>query len=215
MILYEYFRSSAAFRVRIALNLKGLDAERRYIHLANGAQHHADYRAINPQGFVPYLIDGDISLGQSLAIIEYLDERYPDPPLLPADAAARARVRAVAQMIACDIHPLNNTRVLSYLGNELKVDDSARNRWYCHWIHEGFTALEKVLSQREAPGRFCFGETPTLADICLIPQVANANRFKCALDAFPTIAGIYQHAMKIPAFNDAQPSRQPDYPQTT
>ena len=214
MIVYEYFRSSAAFRLRIALNLKGLTAERRYIHLANGEQHKPEYKAINPQGLVPYLVDGDFTLGQSLAIIEYLDETHPQPALLPVDAMQRAWVRSVAQMIACDIHPLNNTRVLSYLSDELNVSDEQKNRWYCHWIREGFTALEKMLADRKIQSTFCLGETPTLADICLIPQVANANRFKCALDAFPKIAGIYQHAMKLSAFNDAQPSRQPDFPKT-
>lgn len=214
MILYEYFRSSAAFRVRIALNLKGLEAERRYVHLANGEQRRPEYRAVNPQGLVPYLVDGEFSTGQSLAIIEYLDERHPDPPLLPPTAEGRAMVRSMAQLVACDIHPLNNTRVLGYLADELKLDDAARNRWYCHWIREGFAALEILLARRASQSAFCYGETPTLADICLIPQVANANRFKCALDAFPRIVGIYHHAMKLSAFNDAQPSRQPDFPKS-
>lgn len=214
MILYEYFRSSAAFRVRIALNLKGLEAERRYVHLANGEQRRPEYRAVNPQGLVPYLVDGEFSTGQSLAIIEYLDERHPDPPLLPPTAEGRAMVRSMAQLVACDIHPLNNTRVLGYLADEFKLDDAARNRWYCHWIREGFAALEILLARRASQSAFCYGETPTLADICLIPQVANANRFKCALDAFPRIVGIYHHAMKLSAFNDAQPSRQPDFPKS-
>lgn len=212
MLVYEYFRSSAAFRLRIALNLKGLDPERRYIHLANGEQRKPEYRAINPQGFVPYMVEEDFSLAQSLAIIEYLDETHPEPPLLPREPRDRAYVRSLAQMIACDIHPLNNTRVLGYLSDTFKAGDEAKNRWYCHWIHEGFVALEKVLERRKAQSNFCFGETPTLADICLVPQVANANRFKCALDAFPRIVGIYQHAMKLSAFNDAQPSKQPDFP---
>jgi len=215
MIAYEYFRSSAAFRLRIALNLKGLNPERRYIHLANGEQRTPEYRAINPQGFVPYLVEDDgFALSQSLAIIEYLDETHPEPPLLPRGARERGFVRSVAQMIACDIHPLNNTRVLGYLSDTLKTSDDTKNRWYCHWINEGFVALEKVLERREVQSSFCHGETPTLADICLVPQVANANRFKCALDAFPKIVGIYQHAMSLSAFNDAQPSRQPDYPKT-
>lgn len=212
MILYEYFRSSAAFRVRIALNLKGLDPERSYIHLADGEQRKAGYRSVNPQGLVPWLVDGEFGLGQSLAIIEYLDECHPEPPFLPADTKDRAFVRSLAQLIACDIHPLNNTRVLTYLSDELKLDDAARNRWYCHWISEGFAALEKLLERRKVQSSFCLGETPTLADICLIPQVANANRFKCAIDAFPKITGIYHHAMKLPAFDAAQPSRQPDFP---
>lgn len=212
MIIYEYFRSSAAFRLRIALNLKGLTPERRYIHLANGEQRKGEYKAINPQALVPYLVDGDFTLGQSLAIIEYLDEVHPEPALLPKEVTQRAWVRSVAQMIACDIHPLNNLRVLNYLSDELKVSDEQKNRWYCHWILEGFAALEKVLEGRKDQSTFCLGETPTLADICLIPQVANANRFKCALDAFPKIVDIYQHAMKLSAFNDAQPSKQPDFP---
>ena len=214
MVIYEYFRSSAAFRLRIALNLKGLSPERRFIHLANGEQRKAEYKTLNPQGLVPYLVDGEFTLAQSLAIIEYLDEAYPEPALLPGDIRQRAWVRSIAQMIACDIHPLNNTRVLNYLSDDLKVTDDQKNRWYCHWILEGFTALEKILERRKVKGNFCMGETPNLADICLIPQVANANRFKCALDGFPTIVGIYQHAMKLSAFNDAQPSKQPDFPKT-
>ena len=212
MIIYEYFRSSAAFRLRIALNLKGLSPERRFIHLANGEQRKPEYKAINPQGLVPYLVDGDFTLAQSLAIIEYLDETYPEPPLLPMDVRKRAWVRSVAQLIACDIHPVNNLRILNYLTDYLQVSDEAKNRWYCHWILEGFAALEKILEGRKVQSTFCLGETPTLADICLIPQVANANRFKCALDDFPRIVGIYQHAMKLSAFNDAQPSKQPDFP---
>lgn len=215
MIVYEYFRSSAAFRLRIALNLKRLNPDRRYIHLANGEQRTAAYRSINPQGLVPFMVDGDFSLAQSLAIIEYLDETHPEPPLLPAGVKQRAWVRSVAQMIACDIHPLNNTRVLSYLTDELAISDTAKNKWYCHWITEGFAALEKVLEGRKDPGTFCLSDTPTLADICLIPQVANANRFKCALETYPNILGIYQHAMKLSAFNDAQPSKQPDFPNAT
>lgn len=215
MIIYEYFRSSAAFRLRIALNLKGLDAERKYIHLANGEQRKPEYRAINPQSLVPFLVDGEFTLAQSLAIIEYLDEIHPEPALLPVDARQRAWVRSVAQLIACDIHPLNNLRVLNYLTDEFKVSDEAKNRWYCHWILEGFGALEKILEGRKIQSTFCLGETPTLADICLIPQVANANRFKCALDSFPNIVSIYHHAMKLSAFNDAQPSKQADFPQAT
>ncbi len=214
MIVYEYFRSSAAYRLRIALNLKGLNPERHYVHLANGAQRKDEYKAINPQALVPYFIDGEFTLGQSLAIIEYLDETHPEPPLLPKDVMQRAWVRSVAQMIACDIHPLNNLRVLNYLSDEFKVRDEQKNRWYCHWIAEGFTALEKILGDRKIQSTFCLGETPTLADICLIPQVANANRFKCALEGFPKIVGIHQHAMKLSAFNDAQPSKQPDFPKT-
>jgi maleylpyruvate isomerase len=212
MILHEYFRSSAAFRVRIAFNLKGLNPERQYVHLANGEQRNPDFLAINPQGLVPYLIDGDLSLGQSMAIIEYLDETHPAPPLMPADAKGRAWVRAFAQMIACEIHPLNNLRVLNYLTGQLKHSEDEKNAWYRHWIHEGFVALEQVLQKRAQPGRYCWGDQPTLADICLIPQVANAQRFKCRLEAFPTIMEINARALALPAFDAAQPSKQPDFP---
>ena len=213
MIVYDYFRSSAAFRLRIALNLKGLKPERRYIHLGNNAHRTDDYRAINPQGFVPYMIDDDgFEMSQSLAMIEYLDETHPEPPLMPTDIKQRAFARSVAQLIACDIHPVNNKRVLDKLVSDFQAGDDVTTRWYCGWIHEGFVALEKILEKRNVQSVFCVGQTPTIADICLIPQVANANRFKCALDPFPRIVGIYHHAMKLSAFNDAQPSSQPDYP---
>lgn len=214
MILYEYFRSSAAFRVRIALNLKGLSVERQYIHLANGEQRSDDYRAINPQGLVPFLVDGDLKLGQSLAIIEYLDELHPTPPLLPSDAATRARVRAFAQAIACDIHPLNNLRVLNYVTGTLGHTEAEKNTWYQHWIHEGFLALEATLTRRDKQTPYCFGDAPGLADICLIPQVANALRFKCPMASFPIISAIYTHAMQHPAFAAADPTQQPDYPKS-
>ncbi len=214
MIVYDYFRSSASYRLRIALNLKGLTPERRYVHLVKGEQRGADYKALNPQGFVPFLIDDALtphfSLSQSLAMIEYLNEKYPDPPLLPTSAEDRAVVRQIAQLIACDIHPLNNTRILSYLKNELQVDEAGRTKWYCRWIHEGFTALETMLVRRPVASTFCVGETPSIADICLVPQVTNANRFACSLDAFPTIMDIYHRAMALPAFSDAQPSKQGD-----
>ena len=213
MIVYDYFRSSAAFRLRIALNLKDLKPERRYIHLANNMHRTAEYRAVNPQGFVPYMIDDDgFELSQSLAIIEYLDETHPEPPLMPKTAKDRAIARRIAQIVACDIHPVNNKRILDKLTDDFQASESVKNRWYCGWIDEGFVALEKILEKRDTQSAFCIGDTPTIADICLIPQVANANRFKCALDAFPRIVGIYQHAMKLSAFHDAQPSLQPDYP---
>lgn len=213
MIVYDYFRSSAAFRLRIALNLKGLKPERRYIHLANNAHRTEEYRAVNPQGFVPYMIDDDgFQLSQSLAIIEYLDETHPEPPLMPSQAKDRAFARCVAQIIACDIHPVNNKRILDKLADDFQASDGVKTRWYCGWIHEGFVALEKILEKRDVQSAFCIGETPTIADICLVPQVANANRFKCALDRFPHIVAIYQHAMKLSAFHDAQPSQQPDFP---
>ena len=210
MILFGYFRSSAAYRVRIAMNLKGLTPEQRSIHLAKKMNHRAEYKAVNPQGLVPYLLDGDFQLGQSLAIIEYLDELYPEPPLLPNNLHDRATARAMAQLIACDIHPLNNTRVLSYLTDNLKVSAAEKTNWYCHWIHEGFTALETMLANRKQQTAFCVGDTPTIADICLIPQIANANRFKCCLENFPNIMAVAQHAQKLTAFTDAEPSKQSD-----
>ena len=208
MIVYDYFRSSASFRLRIALNLKNLSPEMRAVHLGKGEQKSPDYKAVNPQGLVPFLIDGEVRLSQSLAIIEYLDEKYPAPLLLPANIEARAMARQIALLIACDIHPLNNTRVLTYLTDELKVADAVKTQWYCGWIHEGFTALEAMLRARPVQTDFCVGDTPTLADICLIPQVTNANRFACALDKFPTIMAIYERAMRLPAFDLAQPSKQ-------
>ena len=210
MILYGYFRSSAAYRVRIAMNLKKLTPEQRSVHLAKKLNLHAEYKAVNPQGFVPYLVDDDFSLSQSLAIIEYLDELYPEPPLLPADIFERATARALAQLIACDIHPLNNTRVLSYLTDKLKIADADKISWYCHWINEGFTALETLLANRNVQSAFCVGDTPTIADICLIPQIANANRFKCSLDPFPHIMAVAANAQKLAAFVDAEPARQSD-----
>ncbi len=213
MIVYDYFRSSAAYRLRIALNLKGLAPTRRYVNLFNNAHRSADYRAINPQGLLPYMIDDDgFELSQSLAMIEYLDETFPLPPLLPTTPKERAFARSIAQMIACDIHPVNNKRILDKLGEDFQANEDAKNRWYCGWIHEGFAAIEQTLSKRKIQSAFCVGDTPTIADICLIPQVANANRFKCALAAFPIIVGINQHAMKLPTFHDAQPSLQADYP---
>ena len=213
MIVYDYFRSSAAYRLRIALNLKGLAPTRRYVNLFNNAHRSADYRAINPQGLLPYLIDDDFELSQSLAMIEYLDETYPAPPLLPTAIRDRAFARSIAQIVACDIHPVNNKRILDKLGEEFQANEDAKNRWVCGWIHEGFAAIEQTLAKRKIQSAFCIGETATIADICLIPQVANANRFNCALDAFPIIVGINQHAMKLAAFHDAQPSMQADFPQ--
>ena len=210
MIVYDYFRSSASYRLRIALNIKGLSPERRAIHLGKGEQKEAAFKAVNPQGFVPYLIDGDFALSQSLAIIEYLDEKYPTPPLLPHDLNGRARARQIAQIVAADIHPLNNSRILAYLTDDLKVSDAVKTKWICGWIADGFRAIETLLAQRPTQTTFCVGDTPTIADICLIPQVTNANRFHCALDQFPIITSIYHHAMTLPQFDLAQPSKQPD-----
>lgn len=207
--LYGYFRSSAAYRVRIALNLKGLAYAQAPVSLLRGEQRSADYLALNPQGLVPALLDKGVLLTQSLAICEYLDEAYPDRArLLPDGAAARAQVRAVAQAIACDIHPLNNLRVLNYLKMELGQDEAARNGWYRHWVATGFAALERQLAA--SPGPYCFGDTPTLADVCLLPQVFNAQRFAVDMDAYPLLARIAANLDALPAFADAHPSRQPD-----
>ena len=210
MILYDYFRSSAAYRVRIALNLKGLTPERRFVHLRKGEQRASGYLDVNPQGLVPTLVTDDgAPLTQSLAIMEYLDETHPDPPLLPAGAIDRAWVRSVAQAIACDIHPIDNLRVLQYLDKTLHVDESARNAWYGHWIRVGFEAIEARLRER-AGGKFAHGDTPTLADICIVPQVANAGRVKLPMEPYPRIAAINANCLAHPAFDAARPERQPD-----
>ena len=209
--LYGYFRSSAAYRVRIALNLKGLDYDQVPVNLVKGEQRGGDQLARNPQGMVPSLVlDDSTVLNQSLAICEYLDEVHPEPALLPVDPLARARVRALAQSVACEIHPLNNLRVLKYLVGELGMDEAAKLAWYRHWITEGFTALEAMLSADSNTGDFCHGNTPTLADICLIPQVYNAERFECDLLAYPTIQRIAAHCRSLPAFEKAAPEAQPD-----
>ncbi|HLX24577.1 MAG TPA: maleylacetoacetate isomerase [Usitatibacter sp.] len=209
MILIDYFRSSAAYRVRIALNLKGLATERRFVHLRKGEQRDPGYLELNPQGLVPTLIDRDTVLTQSLAIIEYLDETHPEPPLLPGDAEDRAWIRSIAQSIACDIHPIDNLRVLKYLDKTLQVDESKRNDWYAHWIRVGFEAIEARLASRPA-SRFACGETPTLADICLVPQVANAGRVKLPMEPYPRIAAVNAACLAHPAFDAARPERQPD-----
>jgi len=208
MILYDYFRSSAAFRVRIAMNLKGLTAERRYIHLRKGDQRTPEYLKVNPQGLVPLLVVGDRRLAQSLAIIEYLDERHTSPPLLPVGAEDRAWVRSIALTIACDIHPIDNLRVLQYLKKSLDIDEPRRDEWYRHWIREGFKAIEAQLAER--PARFCFGDAPTLADVCLVPQVFNAARLDVDMGPYPRIRAVHEACMAVPAFADAQPSKQPD-----
>ena len=211
MKLYGYFRSSAAFRVRIALNLKKLNYESAFIHLRRGDQRQPRFLDINPQGLVPALEVDDTLLTQSLPIIEYLDETYPEPPLLPSDAKGRARVRALAAMVACDIHPINNLRVLRYLLRPLGQDEAAVETWYNHWIAEGFGALERLLAESGRTGRFCHGDTPGLADIVLVPQVFNANRYQSLdLTPYPTIVRIYQTCLGIDAFAAAHPDRQPD-----
>jgi maleylpyruvate isomerase len=209
MILYDYFRSSAAYRVRIALNLKGLSTERRFVHLRRGEQREAAYLELNPQGLVPMLVIGHRRLTQSLAIIEYLDEKYPTPPLLPAGPEDRAWVRAIALAIACDIHPLNNLRVLQYLGNALGIEEPRRDEWYRHWIVEGFGAIEKQLEERGAHP-FCFGDEPTLADVCLVPQVANSRRLRVPLDPYPRIRAIEAACLARPEFDRARPENNPD-----
>ncbi len=209
MKLYSFFRSSAAYRVRIALNLKGLAYETIGIHLTKegGRNRSPEYRAVNPQMRVPALaLPGGEVLIQSLAIIDYLDEVYPDPPLLPADPIARAHVRAFAQVIACDIHPLDNVAPLRYLKNQLKHEQAEIDVWYAHWITTGFEALEALIG----PGPYTFGPQVTLADICLVPQVANARRFKVPLDRFPKIVAADAACQLLPAFDKARPENQPD-----
>jgi len=210
MKLHNYFRSSAAYRVRIALALKGLAYEYVPVHLPRGEQRLPGYTALNPQGLVPALITEGVTITQSLAIIEYLDERHPAPPLLPATAQARARVRAIALAIACDIHPLNNLRVLQYLTKVLAVGDDAKNAWYRHWVQIGLAALETQLCADPATGQFCHGDAPSLADVCLVPQIANARRYDVPLDAYPTLLRIDAHCRAQPAFATAAPDRQPD-----
>ena len=210
MKLYGYFRSSAAFRVRIALNLKKLDYDNAFIHLRRGDQGAAEFLGVNPQGLVPALETGGHTLIQSLAIIEYLDETHPEPPLLPRDAAGRARVRALAAIVACDIHPINNLRVLRYLHRPLGHDQSAIETWYNHWIDSGFRALEGLLAGDSRTALFCHGDRPCLADIALVPQVVNAERYRLDMAPYPTIAGIFDNCMQLDAFAAAHPGRQPD-----
>ena len=210
MRLYSYFRSSAAYRLRIALNLKGVDYDQVAVSLPEMAHREPDYASVNPQRLVPALVDRGRVVLQSLAAIEYLEETHPDPPLLPAEPGARAEVRALAQIVACDVHPLNNLRVLKYLEERLGQDEAARQAWYRHWIAEGFEALERLLCARAAPGRFCCGDAPGLADICLVPQVFNARRFSCPTDAYPTTMRIVEACEALDPFARAHPSRQPD-----
>lgn len=211
MRLYDYYRSSAAYRVRIALNFKGVTPERVFVHLRKGGQRADDYLGLNPQGLVPALaLDGGQTLTQSLAIIEWLEETHPQPPLLPADAAGRARVRAVALSIACEIHPLNNLRVLQYLTGTLGASEAQKDGWYKYWIDTGFEALETQLAREKATGRFCHGDAPGLADVCLVPQLANARRFHVDLAPYPTLTRIEAACNALPAFVAAAPANQPD-----
>lgn len=209
---WGYFRSSAAFRTRIALGLKGLPYDNEFIHLRKAEQRSPEFLARNPQGLIPYLQDGDLGIAQSLAICEYLDEAYPEKPLLPPDIPGRARVRNLAFAIACDIHPLNNLRVLNYLSDTLKLDKAGVAAWYRHWIAVGFDALETEFAA-PATGKFCHGDTPTLADVCLVPQTFNAKRFYSDAEletAWPRLMAIFKTCMTVPAFDAARPDNQPD-----
>lgn len=212
MKLYTYFRSSAAYRVRIALHLKGLDYEAVPVHLTRdgGEQRRPEYLVLNPAGLVPALEDAGRVLTQSLAIIEYLDETHPQAPLLPAQALDRARVREIAQMIACDLHPINNLRVLQYLGREFGATEAQRNAWYRHWVELGLAAVETRLAGDGRSGAFCHGDRPGLADCCLVPQVFNARRFDCDLSAMPTVRAIAARCEELEAFRRAAPAAQPD-----
>lgn len=210
--LYSYFRSSASFRVRIALNLKGLPYDYKAVHLVrDGGQQFSDtFRALNPEALIPVLVDDDGPLTQSLAIVEYLDEMHAEPPLLPASPRDRARVRSLAYAIACDIHPLNNLRVLRYLVKAMGASEEAKDAWYRHWVDVGLASLEAQLDASPKTGRFCHGDTPTLADVCLVPQVWNAQRMKCDTSAMPTVMRIHEHCMTLDAFDRAAPAAQPD-----
>lgn len=212
MKLYTYFRSSAAYRVRIALNLKGLNYDAVPVHLLKdgGQQRQEEYRKINPSGLVPAFQDDRITLTQSMAIIEYLDERFPAVPLMPTDAPGRARVRELAQIIACDIHPLNNLRVLRHLVHQLKLSEEQKTEWIRHWVREGLASLEAHLARDPAAGPFCHGGAPTMADCFLVPQVFNAQRFDIDMSAYPNVNRINALCVDMPAFVAAHPSKQPD-----
>ena len=210
MILHGYYRSSASFRVRIALNLKGIEYSQITHHLRRGEQRAPEYLAINPQGFVPALDDGGRIIVQSLAIIDYLDETRPEPPLLPASPADRAHARALAQIVACDIHPLDNLRVLRHLRDPLGQDEATVARWYNHWIASGFDALEAMLASDPRTGAYSIGDTPGLADILLVPQVVNAGNYKLDMTPYPTIRRIFDRCMELEPFAAAHPARQPD-----
>jgi maleylacetoacetate isomerase len=213
MKLYTYYRSSASYRVRIAMALKGLSYDPTFIHLARngGEQNTPEFHQVNPQGFVPVLIDDEgNSLYQSLAIMEYLDETHPNPPLLPKSPAERARVRSLALAVACEIHPLNNPRVLNYLTGTMGVNEQQKLVWIKHWIELGLGQFEKRLAREQGTGRFCHGDTPTMADCSLVPQVFNAQRFECDLSQMPIIQRINDACMQLDAFQTAHPSKQPD-----
>ena len=208
MRLYTFFRGSSPFRVRIALHFKGIAFDPVFVHLGKGEQFSPGYRAVNPQGLVPALEDDGLRLTQSLAIIEYLEEKYPQPPLLPRDAAGRARVRALSLVVACEIHPLNNPRVLKYLRAKMAQGEDEVNAWYRHWIAEGLAVLEAEAAH--GAGKFSHGDSPTMADCCLVPQIFNAKRYACDLAPYPRLLRVFDECMKLDAFERAQPSRQPD-----
>ena len=210
MRLYTYFRSGTSHRVRIALNLKGLAYEPVHVHLARGEQRQERYLALNPQGLLPLLEDDEARISQSLAIIEYLERTHPEPPLLPEDAAGQARVRSLALICACDMHPLNNLRVLNYLKDTLGLDQPARDAWCRHWMREGFAALEQRLATEPETGRFCHGDRPTLADVCLVPQVVSSQRWGTDLGPYLTVRRIHDACLKLEAFMTAMPANQPD-----
>jgi maleylacetoacetate isomerase len=215
MKLYGFWRSLATYRVRVALALKGLEAEQQYINLLQGVQHGDDYKAVNPQSVVPALVvDGGLPLFQSLAIIEYLEETCPEPPLLPKDARGRARVRGLSMIVACDAHPLIVPRIRSYLEREMRQDEASRNRWLQHWTLKALEALEAHLAQERETGRFCHGDTPTMADICLASQVFAAGYFDTPTTGVPTVKRIFDECMKIDAFDRSQPTKQPDAPKS-
>ena len=210
--LYGYWRSTAAYRVRIALNLKQVSYSQHSVHLVKdgGEQHSPSYRGINPQGLVPALVDGNTQIGQSLAILEYLEERYSKTPLLPSKLADKAFIRQLCQIIACDTHPLNNLRVLQFLSNDFNIKDSDKTKWYHHWLALGFAAFEALLKKQAINGPYCFGTELTMADACLIPQIYNANRFDYPMENHPLLAAINEKCLKLTRFQDAIPENQPD-----
>jgi len=210
--LYGYWRSTAAYRVRIALNLKQIAYSQESVHLIKdgGEQHKPEYKALNPQELVPTLVDGDVIIGQSMAILEYLEEKYPKPSLLPQDLKSRAFVRQLCQLVACDIHPLNNLRVLNYISQDLEISEAKKESWYHHWLRKGFQAYEELLKQRAIEGTYSLGEELSLADACLIPQLYNANRFNFPMDEFPRLLAINENCLQLERFQNAVPENQPD-----